>query len=510
MVKKQILFCLVAILLGINNRLHGQIVNQNLTTFRELAVNFSRLDISGSARIQGLGGAQVSLGGDYSSANSNPAGLGMFNRSEFTFTPGFNSNSATSSYLGNSVNDSNSKIIVPGISLVFHSPQEGKGSFLGGSFAITYNRTNDFNRSFTYEAENKVSSIIEDFISDANGQTVRQFDNNGAKYNSPTGLAYYNYLISPETVFDPRGSDMLYLTSIDGFPIQREQVLSRGSQSQVNLSYGANFNDRIFVGFGIGLASLNFQSKKTYSENFAKDQYLNNLELIEDITVKGSGINATLGIIYKPVDFFQFGGSIATPTAYSLADTYQATMKTDWNDFPFSGTNVSEPNAPISTDVILSDYSLTTPWRFSGGGTFFIKKYGFITADVEWLNYGSSSYTSSTSASFDVDNERIRLFYTSVTNYKLGGEFRLNTWRVRGGFNFMPDPHKITENDTDNSITSVSFGVGYKASKFYIDATTVLSQSNLSYRPYIVDSETPLVTAKQSNTLVMVTLGFPF
>jgi hypothetical protein len=506
MVKKQILFCLVAILLGINNRLHGQLFNQNLTTYRELAVDFSRLDISGSARIQSLGGAQVSLGGDYSSANSNPAGLGMFNRSEFTFTPGFNSNSSTSLYLGNSVNDSNSKIIVPGISLVFHSPQEGKGSFLSGSFAITYNRTNNFNRSLTYEGLNEDNSIIDLYGEQATGFPPSQFFDDNELGNTPAFLAYKNFLINEN--LPPNDTD--YFTDVDIrlSKRQRARLLTQGSQSQVNLSYGANFNDRIFVGFGIGLASLNFQSKKTYSENFGNDKFLNSLELTEDITAKGSGINATLGMIYKPVDFFQLGGSIATPTAYSLSDTYQATMVTDWNNFPYTGT---EPVGPLSTNVILTDYSLTTPWRFSGGGTFFIKKYGFITADVEWLNYGSSSYTSLISGLFDVDNERIRRFYTSVTNYKLGGEFRLKTWRVRGGFNFMPDPHKITENDTDNSITSVSFGVGYKASKFYIDATTVLSQNNLSYRPYIVNSDkTPLVTAKQTNTLVMVTLGFPF
>lgn len=509
MVKKQILFCLLVLLLNVSERLLGQTFNQNLTTYRELAVNFSRLDPSGSARIQSLGGAQVGLGGDYSSANSNPAGLGMFHRSEFTFTPAFNSNSSTTSYLGNNVNDSNSKIIVPGLSLVFHSPQEGRGSFLGGSFAITYNRTNDFNRSFTYEGVNNNNSIIDLYGEQATGYPKSQFYDNNELGNTPAFLAYENYLISDEA---PPNQD-LYFTDI-GINLaktQREKVLTQGSQSQVNLSYGANFNDKFFVGFGLGLASLNFQSKKNYSEIFARDKYLNDLALDEEITTKGGGINATLGIIYKPVDFFQFGGSIATPTAYALSDTYKATMATSWKNFPYSGNNVFEPVKPISTDVILTDYSLTTPWRFAGGGTFFIKKYGFITAEVELVNFASNSYNSSTPKLFDVDNNRIRYFYTSVTNYKFGGEFRLKTWRFRGGYNFLPDPHKTIENDTDNSISSVSFGVGYKVSKFYIDATTVLSQANFSYRPYVISSNlTPLVTAKQTNTLVMVTLGFPF
>jgi hypothetical protein len=75
----------------------------------------------------------------------------------------------------------------------------------------------------------------------------------------------------------------------------------------------------------------------------------------------------------------------------------------------------------------------------------------------------------------------------------------------------MPDPNKTVQNNIDNSYQSFSVGVGYKTAKFYVDAATILSQGNFSYRPYVVSSnQTPLVTAKQNNTLVMVTVGFPF
>ena len=55
----------------------------NAQSYAESALLFSRTNPGGSARIQALGGTQVSLGGDYSSAFSNPAGLGMYNKSEF-------------------------------------------------------------------------------------------------------------------------------------------------------------------------------------------------------------------------------------------------------------------------------------------------------------------------------------------------------------------------------------------------------------------------------------------
>ena len=56
-----------------------------------------------SARVQGFGGASASLGGDISVAGVNPAGIGFFNRSVFSVTPGMNFHNADASYLSNSV-----------------------------------------------------------------------------------------------------------------------------------------------------------------------------------------------------------------------------------------------------------------------------------------------------------------------------------------------------------------------------------------------------------------------
>ena len=55
-----------------------------------LVFDLTRINNGGSARVLGLGGAQTAIGGDISSASTNPAGLGFFNRSEFSFSTQFN------------------------------------------------------------------------------------------------------------------------------------------------------------------------------------------------------------------------------------------------------------------------------------------------------------------------------------------------------------------------------------------------------------------------------------
>src|SRR5918993_5696107 len=107
----------------------------------ESALTFSRTVPGGSARIQGMGSSQTALGGDYSSAYSNPAGLGMFNRSEFTITPAFSGYKTEASYLGERDEASDSRFIIPGISGVFHLPIQNSG-FISGAFAVSLTRTN--------------------------------------------------------------------------------------------------------------------------------------------------------------------------------------------------------------------------------------------------------------------------------------------------------------------------------------------------------------------------------
>ncbi|MCW5910411.1 MAG: long-chain fatty acid transporter [Cyclobacteriaceae bacterium] len=474
-------------------------------SFTETALLFSRTKPAGSARILGMGGAQTSLGGDYSSALSNPAGLGMFNRSEFTLSPGFYGSTIDSKYLGNTTPDSKTNLHIPGFSLVFQTEQDGRSGFLSGTFAVSYNRINNFNQVFSYNGHNPNNSIIDYFIEDADGFPVSEFNNNGALYNSVTWLGYQNYLI--EEVSNPGE----YTSVVLGFPDQSETVQYRGNQGQWNLSYGANLSDKVFLGAGIGLTTLRFSSKKTYRESF-EGEPLNTILLEEELTIRGSGINATLGIIGRPLDMVQLGVSYTTPTLYSITDVYSAYMATNWNNFDYYGDGSTILNSVWEqTDEMISEYSLRTPGKLSAGVAVFLNKYGFVSADVDIVNYSGARYSSGLSGiSFNGDNESIKLAYQTTANIRLGGEFRLDKLRFRAGGSYMPDPFKTEQNNSSRAITSVSGGVGYRAQKFYVDFAMIFSQGANTYRPYRVNSDSPLVTMDNKTSFGIVTLGFPF
>jgi Outer membrane protein transport protein (OMPP1/FadL/TodX) len=486
----------------ISNQIHAQ-------TFAETALMFSRTRPGGSARIQSMGGAQVSLGGDYSSALSNPAGLGMYNRGEIAFTPSLNFANANANYLDNSDQASKTKFGLPGFSIAFHK-EKNRGSFQGGTFSIVYTHINDFNRSVSYQGTNPDNSVIDYFIEQANGFPSSQFDEDGDMYNTITELAYKNYLIGPSTIIDPDNDPTQYFTDVQGVPFQKEDIRTSRGQNQWSFSYGANFSDKFFLGAGIGFTSLRYKSKKVYSESFTGEP-LDNLSLTENLEITGSGFNFTAGGILRATDDLQIGLSATTPTFYELNDTFNASISTRWNNFEYLPGTVLN-NLSVAADPVVSNYNLNTPSRVSAGLTYFIGKYGFVSADVERVNYKKAKYSAvDMGDSYDEDNETIKSLYKATMNYRVGGEFRLKSYRFRTGYNLMSDPYASQQNGVSGKIQGVSAGVGYRSTSFYIDMAVTYFTGKNSYRPYNVNTDTsPLVLYDQSNTNVLFTLGFPF
>ncbi len=483
-------------------------------SYSEEALIFSRINPGGSARIQAMGGSQVALGGDYSSAFSNPAGLGFFNRSEATLSLGTNFYNSKSSYLGNSTNDSKSNFNIPGFSIVFHS-DKNKGKLVSGNFAISFVRTNNFNQNFAYQGTNSNNSLIDYFVSQSNGATPGQFSQTGNAYYSLSRLAYNNYLIGPVSEVIPNGDSTQYHTYANQIPVQHERVQVTGAQNQFNLSYGLNFNDFFYLGGTVGFPSFNYQSQKSYTETFASGP-LFGFNLNENYSIKGSGINTTLGAIIKPMDFVQLGFSIATPTYfYSVADNYNAMLTSGWNNYSFIDATHPSHNTVLngvrdSISQLIANYSLVTPWRIKAGATFFIKKRGLITAEVEKVNYSKSSLSSQTTGlDFTQDNASIKSLYGNVFNIRLGGEYRFGNFRGRLGYSYMPDPYIAIQNKTDNFITSFSGGIGYRTDQFFIDLGVIQTQWNSSYRPYTLNPvSSPVVILKNSNFSAMITVGY--
>lgn len=481
----------------------------------------SNYSLGSTARMQAIGGAQVALGGDISSAVSNPAGLGLFNKSIFSFTPSLNFNTASTDYSSYDA-DGN---------LVFHDPNEtfknnfnfsnigtvinfstseyASDKFKGGSMAISLSRMNNFNLRRDYEGFNDSNSILDQIISDSEGKTLDEI-------SELSYAAYDQFLINQNE--DSEG--IFYTPNVGGFPIQRERIKESGSHYQLNIAYGGNYDDRIYFGGGMGVQILNYQQNKVFDEleflqgNNDLDS-LNSLSVVNDLSVRGSGVNFNLGTIIRPVDFMTIGLSYTTPTFFSLDEESYLDLDADWDQ----GAQVIEEDGeggtttydlgnidPYNSALIVSNFRLRSPSKLALGTAIFLGKNGFLTGDLEFLDYSNATIYSDDFAQ-SADNNEIESQYTNVVNIRLGGEFRIDNFRLRGGYALFPSPYK---NSSVEDRSNVTFGFGYRNADYYLDFAVVNSKMNMSYAPYAIADRQPIASSEVKNTSVAVTLGFNF
>jgi len=481
--------------------------------YYEDALRFSQFRSTGSARVLGIGGAQTSLGGDVSNIHGNPAGLGFFRKSEISISPSFTNWNTNTNFLNQNQSENTGNLGLPNFSVVFNKTKNPlqPGAFRSGTFGISFNRIANLNSQYGYYS-NKESetSILDFFIQDANGLTTNQVENAGI-----TGLAYQTFLINPVRT-NPNGTPINNPTQYDSFvlglPFQDETIITEGGINQTSFSYGANFNHKLFLGAGLGITSINFFSRKTFNEEFV-DEPLQTLSLRENLRINGTGANINLGVIYKPIEQVNLGFNFQSPTFYRLNDEYESTLDARYNNYRFvdNGETVILNNESASTPIVLGTYNLNTPLRLSAGGTFFIGKNGFITADVDYLDY-STSRVNSRDFNSTPDNNEIIARYGSALNYRVGGEYRFDIFRIRGGYSLYGDP--FVNREIDRSATQISGGLGVRLSKFYVDFAMINTSFNQVYNVYpVIDNNRnigPFADIKNSITQGILTVGFNF
>ncbi|UII21758.1 OmpP1/FadL family transporter [Fulvivirga ligni] len=509
--------------------------------FTATTLDFSRAYMGGSARMQGLGGAQTALGGDISSASSNPAGLGFFNRSEFSFSPTINFLNSFSDYLGNNSTDSRVNFNFANLGVVFNKTKGdlAEGKWRGGSFGVSLNRIADFHRQVSYSGLS-----YNDFMRDNNGNIVVDENDNpileldansprdiieyavlnssadaagNLSFNSDLAeLAYEAYLIDAFEIDDVMQPDRdIYAVDENGnllnddyipaYPElgleteQMETIKSTGGIYQTSLSYGGNYNDRFYFGAGLGILSVSRDIERTYTERPTQTT-LRELNLTDKYSTNGVGVNATLGLIVRPINTVLLGAQYTSPSLYSLQQTQETTLSASYLRSTDYRSNYEEYGFVYDA----FNYNMVTPSKLSGGITYFFGKSGFITGDVERVNYSGGKVSQGDSYDFSVDNEEINKF-EKVLNFRVGAEFRLDIFRFRGGYSYFGDP---VDNNIDESMSRVSAGAGVRTKDYFIDlgvATNLGFENTVSPYP---GAGTAVVNNK--NTAATFSVGFFF
>jgi long-subunit fatty acid transport protein len=482
------------------------------------AFRFSQTNYGSSARFKGMGGAQIGVGGDIGSINANPAGLGLFTKSEFSLTPEFNSVSNNSAYLGNNSKADKSQINLNNIGVVFYSPAaKMKGSdvdkgLVSTVFGLSYTRNNDFLNNITYNGTNNNSSIRDAYVDQAN--------NNGIE-NSVAGDAYNSYLINKNaTNFPNQYSAEPYQNA--SFK-QNWDEARLGSTSEFNVAGALNFGNKVYVGATASFVNVKYTSDATFTEsgiiNSFDDQLTipaytglenYNLTHFRNQETKGGGFNLKLGMIFRPVNELRIGINFQTPTWMNIEDNTSETL--------VASTAGNATNAPSNsnnpTKYYSYSYNLRTPLKASAGISYVIAGTALISADVDYIDYSSMRFSDVDGYDINIinaNNSFIKNNYKETVNYRIGAEVKVtNEISLRGGYGVNGNGVKSDDNKFFQG-QYYTGGIGYRIDNYYFDLAYQNYKTNFYSSPYeLNDGTEPAAEVKSNRNNVFLTFGVRF
>ena len=495
------------------------------------ALRYSRLQFGGPARTQGIGGANVALGADFGNLTSNPAGLGLFQKSEVHFTPGIGIGQSDGRIEGNAgaaTNATKNSFHVASGGVVFASrhPDNDNSTWRGGALALGFSRLADFNMSSRYQGTlSNTQSYLARLRPDAgvrNQPFYNNLDDQAANndYTTNLGLAYGAYLANIAAFRGTTTDSAVVLRRQGNVVNQTERVVNAGSMSQFDVGYGGSYRDRLYIGAAIGFVSSNFTQTRTLIESDNDlTTHFESLTSTTELRTKGTGINGRLGLIFRALDNLRIGASVQTPTYIRLTDTYSESLT---GTFSAQGTDRVPRDLPVGQGPRVSfptydyAYTLTTPFRANGGVAYTLGKHGFLTGDIEYVGYGQARLHSDpdnangSSASFDDANDNIQNVYQNAVNLRFGAEGRFDVFRVRLGYARYGDPYK---EDTDNARAQNFYtaGLGLRQGNFFLDAAGVYTTVNQYYAPYsLQNGSQPVVKVDGSRYTTTITAGLTF
>jgi hypothetical protein len=476
------------------------------------ALLYMRQNPSGTARTLGLAGASVSLGADFGNLTSNPAGLGFFTKSEISLTPGVGFGTSNAVQAGNaaavganfpSMAQTANSFHIASAGLVFANRRpdsDNTSDWRGGAFALGFTRLADFNQGVSYQNTTDdnhsffqrlrepynngdyTSAGYQSNVEDIYNQYLSSNSARSSQYQNIDGLAYGTGLADQILVPNPgvRGDSLFRI----GTPIRRgditqnETIQTKGSLSQFDLGYGGNYRDRLYIGGGIGIVSLNRTRNSTFSESSGGDVDFVSTDYLK---TTGTGINARLGIIVKAADALRLGASVQTPTYIRLTEEYSTTLTAN-GKYATTGTVNSLETAPGTFE-----YSVTTPFRANGGATVVLGKAGFITGDIEYVGYSKAKFNTTDNTSdqgLNDGNANIANNYRSVVNLRFGAEARLDAFRLRAGYAYYASPYQNNDPSFNRSQNYFSLGAGVRTKSFFVDLAGLYLIGKDQYQPY--------------------------
>jgi hypothetical protein len=467
------------------------------------ALRYSQIFYGGTARSSAMGGAFTALGGDISSLNQNPAGLGVFRSSEFTLTPMMFGIKSDATYSGQKNSDNLYKFNLGQVGIVSNLISRNSG-LMSLNFGYSYNRMNNFDQSVNIRGVSNSSSMADFWAALGSGTNYHNLTDAEA-------TAFETYVLDTLTGSGGNQYGTVYSNYGDNPPSKYGQTITRlisneGSTGEHSFSVGGNYNNKLFFGATVGITRLRYIGHFSHTEvtDVALPSLFKEFTYTDHIEDKGTGYSIKLGATFKPVDAVRIGIAFHSPTWFKIDRYFYKDMTSKFTD----GYSYENSNTPSRFN-----YALATPFRLLAGIGVQVQKHALLSADYEYVDYSSARF-SETGDGYDYSekNTAIRNSLKPASNIRVGAEFRFNTIYLRGGYGLYGKSFASGEDNANMNYNAISFGAGFREQNVSVD----FGFSNLKYSQkyflYPVNNGIDLAQVNMSSTrnIFTLTLGYKF
>jgi long-subunit fatty acid transport protein len=445
------------------------------------ALRYSFSNLGPGSRAMSMGGAYVGVADDFYATFWNPAGLGQIRRYELV--GGFDNinvnNNAT--YLNSAQDYSNNVTNLGSIGITI--PIETVQGSL--TFAIGYNRPQDFTGAVSTRGFNPVSSVASSMYIDPS--------------SIDGDMAYRLYL-----------EDTLGNVRIGGNVNQVATILEEGRLGSWDFAGAIEAAKDLFFGASLDLYTGTYSYSRDIDESDTQNRYRNyqegihsgwqGLNLVSTLDQDISGVGAKLGILYRVRDIARIGLTMKTPSLLSVQES--------WTD---RGTSYFDTGTETDRVDGKTEYDIVTPFQFSGGVSVTLN-YLLLTASAELTDWSQMKFENTQDQNAEIDaNRRIKELFRPTVNLRGGGELLVpgTELRLRAGYAILPSPYK--DDPTSYARQLFTCGIGYTIDNTVtLDATYIRGwNENYEYLYGGYSSGTRIDDTITSNN-VMLTLLYRF
>jgi hypothetical protein len=469
----------------------------------------------GTARFQGLNGAFGALGGDLSSLNINPAGSAVFNNSLLSLTgSNYNVKNDAGYFNGSSSTTLNSLDLnqVGGV-FVFKSTNSNS-PWKKLALALNYDLIKNFDDDLLVSG-NSDQGIDNYFLNLSggvpfgplliqDGEFIEEaYLDIGASLgfvDQQAFLGYYGGIIDPLDFDDDNNTD--YISNAKYSTVNQNYSQSTtGYNSKFTANLASQYGENIYLGASLNIHNVFMDKLTQLSERgFDSDSEIQEITFDNFLRTQGSGFSFSLGAIGKLNENFRIGGSYQSPTWYNLSDETSQRIYSDLADSDISFINFNIIN-------VFEDYTIKIPGKLTGSLAMIFGRDGLISFDYSYQDMSKAELRPGSDPSFASENDFISDKLSTVSTFRLGGEYRIEALSVRAGYRFEQSPY--ANGGTIGDLNGYSGGIGFNFGGSRLDLSYNFSTQDINKQLFDAGLPTPAnITNKNSVVSLGYTLNF--